>query len=120
MALSHSIPDPAAIVLKTDKGQILHTGDWKLDETPMVGNKTDIQKLKRIGDEGVIALIGDSTNALINGRTPSESVAREGLTKVIGNSKNCRFKLMKHTGNFLKHKGASLTSNFAIQKVHKK
>ena len=86
VALSHSIPDPAAIVLKTDKGQILHTGDWKLDETPMVGNKTDVQKLKRIGDEGVIALIGDSTNALIDGRTPSESVAREGLTKVIANS----------------------------------
>ena len=87
VALSHSIPDPAAIVLKTDKGQILHTGDWKFDETPMVGNKTDVQKLKRIGDEGVIALIGDSTNALIDGRTPSESVAREGLTKVISNSK---------------------------------
>ena len=87
VALSHSIPDPAAIVLKTDKGQILHTGDWKFDETPMVGNKTDVQKLKRIGDEGVIALIGDSTNALIDGRTPSESVAREGLTKVIANSK---------------------------------
>ena len=52
VALSHSIPDPAAIVLKTDKGQILHTGDWKFDETPMVGNKTDVQKLKRIGDEG--------------------------------------------------------------------
>ena len=86
VALSHSIPDPAAIVLKTDKGQILHTGDWKFDETPMVGNKTDVQKLKRIGDEGVIALIGDSTNALIDGRTPSESVAREGLTKVIANS----------------------------------
>ena len=87
VALSHSIPDPAAIVLKTDKGQILHTGDWKFDETPMVGNKTDVQKLKRIGDEGVIALIGDSTNALIDGRTPSESVAREGLTKVIASSK---------------------------------
>ena len=86
VALSHSIPDPAAIVLKTDKGQILHTGDWKFDETPMVGNNTDVQKLKRIGDEGVIALIGDSTNALIDGRTPSESVAREGLTKVIANS----------------------------------
>ena len=86
VALSHSIPDPAAIVLKTDKGQILHTGDWKFDETPMVGNKTDVQKLKQIGDEGVIALIGDSTNALIDGRTPSESVAREGLTKVIANS----------------------------------
>ena len=88
VALSHSIPDPAAIVLKTDKGQILHTGDWKFDETPMVGNKTDVQRLKRIGDEGVIALIGDSTNALINGRTPSECVAREGLSKVIANSKH--------------------------------
>ncbi len=88
IALSHSIPDPAAIILKTDKGNILHTGDWKLDETPMLGNKTDIGRLQKLGDEGVIALIGDSTNALVNGRTPSETVARDGLTKVIRNAQH--------------------------------
>ena len=86
VALSHSIPDPAALIIKTDKGQILHTGDWKLDETPMLGGKTDVDRLKQIGDEGVIALIGDSTNAMVAGRTPSEAVAREGLTDVIANA----------------------------------
>ena len=87
IALSHSIPDPAAIVIKTDQGQILHTGDWKLDDTPMLGNKTDTNRLKQIGDEGVIALIGDSTNAMVEGRTPSESVARQGLTEVMAKAK---------------------------------
>ena len=86
VALAHSIPDPAAIILKTDKGNILHTGDWKIDETPMLGNKTDIDRLQQIGDEGVLALIGDSTNAMVLGRTPSEAVAREGITKVIQNA----------------------------------
>ena len=83
VALAHSIPDPSAVILKTDNGNILHTGDWKLDESPMLGGKTDVNRLKEIGDEGVLALIGDSTNALVNGRTPSEAVACEGLTKVI-------------------------------------
>ncbi|MBT5798951.1 MAG: ribonuclease J [Alphaproteobacteria bacterium] len=87
IALSHSIPDPAAIVIKTDQGQILHTGDWKLDDAPMLGNKTDTNRLKQIGDEGVIALIGDSTNAMVEGRTPSESVARQGLTEVMAKAK---------------------------------
>ena len=86
VALSHSIPDPAALIIKTDKGQILHTGDWKLDETPMLGRKTDVERLKQVGDKGVIALVGDSTNAMVEGRTPSEAVAREGLTNVIANA----------------------------------
>ncbi len=88
VALTHSIPDPAAVILKTNNGNILHTGDWKLDETPMLGNKTDIDRLQQIGDEGVLALIGDSTNSLVPGRTPSEAVAREGITKAIKKAQN--------------------------------
>ncbi len=88
VALTHSIPDPAAVILKTNNGNILHTGDWKLDETPMLGKKTDIDRLQQIGDEGVLALIGDSTNSLVPGRTPSEAVAREGITKAIKKAQN--------------------------------
>ena len=88
VALTHSIPDPAAVILKTNKGNILHTGDWKLDDTPMLGKKTDIDRLQKIGDEGVLALIGDSTNSLVPGRTPSEAVAREGITKAIKRAQN--------------------------------
>ena len=81
--LTHSVPDPAALVLRSDKGTVLHTGDWKFDETPMLGEDTDRERLRQIGDEGVMALIGDSTNAMVNGYTPSEAVALQGLTDVI-------------------------------------
>ena len=85
--LTHSVPDPAALVLRSDEGVILHTGDWKFDENPMLGEDTDRERLRQIGEEGVMALIGDSTNAMVDGYTPSEAVARQGLTDVIAESK---------------------------------
>jgi len=88
VALSHSIPDPAALVLRTEAGTVLHTGDWKLDDTPMLGAKTDTDRLGEIGAEGVLALVGDSTNAMVQGHTPSEKIARARLTEVIGAAKN--------------------------------
>ena len=87
LALNHSIPDPAALILRTSEGTILHTGDWKFDEAPQIGQNTDAQKLSEIGKEGVLALIGDSTNAMVEGRTPSEQTAFEGLSDVIGKAK---------------------------------
>ena len=77
------MPDPAALVLRSDKGTILHTGDWKFDKTPVLGEDTDRERLRQIGDEGVMALIGDSTNAMVDGHTLSEVVAMQGLTDVI-------------------------------------
>ena len=83
IALNHSIPDPAALAIRTDAGTILHTGDWKFDKTPVLGRDTDRKRLAAIGDEGVLALVGDLTNAMIEGRTGSENDAREGLTDAI-------------------------------------
>ena len=83
LALNHSIPDPAAVILRTSEGTILHTGDWKFDDQPQIGQNTDATKLAEIGHEGVLALIGDSTNAMVDGRTPSEQTAYEGLVQVI-------------------------------------
>ena len=83
LALNHSIPDPAAVILRTSEGTILHTGDWKFDDQPQIGQNTDAAKLAEIGHEGVLALIGDSTNAMVDGRTPSEQTAYEGLVHVI-------------------------------------
>ncbi|MGC6536338.1 MAG: ribonuclease J [Candidatus Puniceispirillaceae bacterium] len=83
VALNHSIPDPAALVLRTKEGTILHTGDWKFDDAPQIGTDTDRQRLSEIGKEGVLALIGDSTNAMVEGRTPSEQTARDGLAAEI-------------------------------------
>ena len=69
VSMTHSIPDPAALVLRTPEGVILHTGDWKFDPTPMLGDDADKARLRAMGDEGVMALIGDSTNAMIEGHT---------------------------------------------------
>ena len=83
IALNHSIPDPAALAIRCDAGTILHTGDWKFDTAPVLGQDTDAARLAKIGDEGVLAMIGDSTNAMVEGRTGSESTAKEGLSAAI-------------------------------------
>ena len=83
VALNHSIPDPAALAIRTHAGTILHTGDWKFDKTPVLGSDTDRGRLAAVGDEGVLALIGDSTNAMVEGRTGSENDVKKGLTDTI-------------------------------------
>jgi len=69
---SHSLVDCFSLAIKTPVGTIIHTGDYKLDETPVIGKPYDLKTLKKYGDEGVLVLLGDSTNATVAGRTPSE------------------------------------------------
>ncbi|MBX3243883.1 MAG: ribonuclease J [Acidobacteria bacterium] len=69
---SHSLIECFSLAIKTPVGTIIHTGDYKIDESPVIGAPYDLQTLKRYGDEGVLALLGDSTNATVPGRTPSE------------------------------------------------
>ena len=84
ITLTHSIPEPNAIALRTPVGTLLHTGDWKLDPDPLIGPTADEDALRRIGDEGVLALIGDSTNALRPGASGSEADLRRSLIDLIG------------------------------------
>ncbi|MBP1626600.1 MAG: beta-lactamase domain protein [Holophagaceae bacterium] len=77
--VTHSIPDACAIALHTPQGVIVHTGDYKLDPTPIDGRLTGIARLKELGEAGVEVLLSDSTNTLKPGSTPSEAVCREGL-----------------------------------------
>jgi ribonuclease J len=84
ITLTHSIPEPNAIVLRTPIGTVLHTGDWKFDPDPLIGPTADEGALRRIGNEGVLALIGDSTNALRHGTSGSEAELRRSLTDLIG------------------------------------
>lgn len=81
--VTHSIPEMHAVAVRTDKGVIMHTGDWKLDENPMVGVPTDEATLARYGDEGVLAMVCDSTNVFVEGSSGSEIDVRANLTKII-------------------------------------
>ncbi|MBX9862265.1 MAG: ribonuclease J [Hyphomicrobium sp.] len=72
MEMSHSIPESSALAIRTPLGTILHTGDWKIDLTPTIGGRPDEARLTALGDEGVLALCGDSTNAMREGSSPSE------------------------------------------------
>ena len=89
IAVSHSIPDPCSLLITTPAGRVLHTGDWKLDPNPGVGQSTDIARLKEIGETGgVDALICDSTNAMREGISPSEADIQKNLVSVIKSAKN--------------------------------
>jgi ribonuclease J len=84
VTLTHSIPEPNAVVLRTAVGTVLHTGDWKLDPDPLIGGPVDEEALRRLGDEGVLAIVCDSTNALRPGASGSEAELRHSLTELIG------------------------------------
>ena len=77
--VAHSIPDSVALVIETGAGRVVHTGDWKLDHTPVDGLKTDVGKLAEIGNRGVDLLLGDSTNAERPGSTGSERLVGEAF-----------------------------------------
>src|SRR6478609_8026550 len=80
--VAHSIPDSTALVVETSAGRIVHTGDWKLDHTPVDGLKTDVGKLAEIGNRGVDLLLGDSTNAERPGNTGSERLVGEAFRSI--------------------------------------
>ena len=81
--VAHSIPESNALAIRTSLGTVLHTGDWKIDATPLVGAPTDQAKLTALGDAGVLALVGDSTNAVREGRSPSEAEVAKTLAELI-------------------------------------
>ncbi len=84
ITLTHSIPEPNAIAIRTPAGTVLHTGDWKFDPDPVVGPVSDEEALRKLGDEGVLAIVCDSTNALTDGDSGSEAGLLDSLTEVIG------------------------------------
>ena len=87
ITLTHSILEPNGLLIETPAGIILHTGDWKVDPNPLIGNKIDQTKLKEIGNKGVLAMICDSTNVLNHGRAGSEADVRTNLLKLMSNLK---------------------------------
>jgi ribonuclease J len=83
VTMAHSIPETNALIIRTPAGNVLHTGDWKLDPTPILRDATDETKLRAFGDEGCLALIGDSTNAVREGRSPSEADVAKTIAGLI-------------------------------------
>ncbi|MEL6751808.1 MAG: ribonuclease J, partial [Pseudomonadota bacterium] len=85
--VTHSVPEPVSLVIRSPLGNVIHTGDWKLDPDPTLGQKTDEATFRAVGDEGVLALICDSTNALREGDSPSEVEVSESLANIISGAK---------------------------------
>ena len=92
--ITHSIPEMHAVAVKTDKGTVMHTGDWKLDADPMVGVTTDEAVLSRYGDAGVLAMVCDSTNVFVEGESGSEKDVRANLSEAI---RGCRERVVVTT-----------------------
>ena len=87
VSITHSILEPNALAIRTPLGVVVHTGDWKIDPDPLLGDVTDISALTKLGDEGALALVCDSTNALLQGSSGSEADVRKSLTELIGTLK---------------------------------
>jgi ribonuclease J len=86
VSMAHSIPESNGLIIRTPLGTVLHTGDWKIDPTPLIGPPTDEAKLRALGNEGCLALVGDSTNAFRAGRSPSETDVAKCLAELIRNA----------------------------------
>jgi len=87
ITMTHSILEPNALAIRTPKGNIFHTGDWKLDPNPLIGESTDWKAIESFAKEGILAVVSDSTNALEEGSTPSEMEARHEISHAIAGHK---------------------------------
>ncbi len=87
VTITHSIPEPNGLAIKTPLGTVLHTGDWKIDEDPVIGERVDVETIRRLGEEGVLAMVCDSTNVFVDGVAGSEAGVREKLAELIATLK---------------------------------
>lgn len=116
VAVNHSIPEPVSLVLRTPLGTVVHTGDWKIDPAPTLGNKTDENRFRAIGEEGVLALVCDSTNAMVEGMSPTETAVSESLSTIISNAKG-RVAITTFASNVGRIKSIALAAQHAGRKV---
>ena len=87
IAVAHSIPESCALAIRTPAGLVVHSGDWKIDATPLVGSTTDEARFRELGEEGVLALVCDSTNVMREGQSPSEADVEKSLSEIVGRAK---------------------------------
>lgn len=88
MSVTHSIPESSALAIRTPLGTVVHTGDWKIDPTPITGKPLDEARFAALGDEGVLAVVGDSTNSMREGASPSERDVAKTITELVKSAPN--------------------------------
>jgi ribonuclease J len=116
VSVAHSIPESNALIIRTRLGTVLHTGDWKIDPTPVLGPATDEAKLRALGEEGVRALVGDSTNAVREGRSPSEADVAKCLAELIKGARG-RVAVTTFASNVARVRSAAIAARQAGREV---
>ncbi|PIT04574.1 beta-lactamase [Bradyrhizobium nitroreducens] len=114
--VAHSIPEAHALAIHTSAGTVLHTGDWKIDPTPTLGQPTDEKRLRELGDEGLLALIGDSTNAVRDGRSPSEAEVARTIIDLVKSAKG-RVAVTTFASNVARIKAVAAAAKAADREV---
>lgn len=114
--VAHSIPESNALAIRTPLGLVVHTGDWKLDPTPIIGQPTDEKKFRALGEEGVRAVICDSTNAVREGESPSETDVAKSLAEIVRSAKG-RVALTTFASNVARLRSAALAAAEAGREV---
>lgn len=117
ITLTHSIPEPNALAIITKLGTIVHTGDWKIDNNPMVGEQLDHSRLSALGDAGVLAMVCDSTNAFSEGYAGSESEVRQELTDLIGKYSKKRITVACFASNIARVESVALAAQAHGRKI---
>jgi ribonuclease J len=114
--VAHSIPESHALAIRTPAGMVVHTGDWKLDATPVAGEITDEKKFRALGEEGVRAVVCDSTNAVREGISPSEADVGESLKKIVARAMG-RVAVTTFASNVARIRSAALAAAAAGREV---
>ena len=117
MAVAHSLPEAQALVIRTSYGTILHTGDWKLDADPLIGPPTDQAAFARLGEEGVLAMVCDSTNAMVDGHSGSEADVRRSLSELVRSIKRGRIAITCFASNVARVESVALAARDAGRHV---
>src|SRR5262245_58872356 len=109
VTMTHSILEPNALAIRTPLGTVFHTGDWKIDPEPLLGDLTDEAMLRQIGEEGALAMVCDSTNVFVEGEAGSESTVRANLDKVV-RSRRCRVAVTCFASNLARVESIALAA----------
>ncbi len=117
LSVAHSLPEAQALVIRTQFGTILHTGDWKLDPNPMVGPPTDEAAFAALGKEGVLAMVCDSTNAMVDGHSGSEADVRRSLSELVRSIKHGRVAVTCFASNVARVESVALAARDAGRHV---